>query len=384
MKSGSKLLAVFAAGTLWLTAPLHAWPAEPPAAAKVVALSGEITAGKRALKPGASVAEGDEIASGPGSYVTLEFTDRSVVRLMSDTRLRIEAHRALSAQADFETRLRLGAGALEATVARRRAPDFRVVSIAGSIAVRGTSFRVRGGGETMLVEVLDGRLAVAGASGGVVLVDAGYGTRVTLNEGPRGPVKLLAAPDISRIAELHQRPVVRLRFAPLAGAQRYRVVAAEDRGLRDVLVDNTQRRPDVRIVDLRDGEYFYGVRAIDALGLEGVEAAGRFRLKARPLPPVAQAPEPDAALEPGSVVFRWAAAQESASYRFQLAADDTFAAPLVDRGGLTGREFAVDRLEAGSYYWRLASVRANGDPGPFGDPQPLTLRVPPPPATQTQ
>jgi predicted phage tail protein len=139
------------------------------------------------------------------------------------------------------------------------------------------------------------------------------------------------------------------------------------------------------MIDMRDGEYFYSVRAIDALGLEGLETRGRFRLKARPLPPAVQAPEPDAVLEPGRVAFSWAAVDEAAAYHFQLAADDAFTSPLVDRGGLTTREFAVDKLEAGTYYWRIASVRASGDQGPFGDPQILTLQAPAPaPASQTQ
>ncbi len=386
MKPEAKHLAVISACVLWLAGLSAAWSADPLAGqgvAKVVALSGEAKAGARALKIGDGVAKGEEITSGRGSYATFEFTDQSVVRVMSDSRLRIEAHRLPAPLAEIETRLRLGAGALEATVARRRAPNFTVVSMWGSITVRGTTFRARGSDESMLVEVLEGRVAVTGNTGGPVAVNAGFGTRVTVMEAPLAPVELLRAPDISRAAALQQRPVVRLRFAPLAGAQRYRVVTATDRDLREVVVENTQRRPDVRMVDLRDGEYFYAVRAIDELGLEGPEARGRFLLKARPLPPAAQEPESDAALEPGSVAFSWAAAEEAATYHFQLATDDAFDSPLVNRGGLAAREFVVDKLEAGSYFWRLASVRASGDQGPFGDPHPFTLRAPAP-APQTQ
>ena len=265
MTSESKVLAVFAACAMWLAALPGAWSAElpvKPMAAKVVVLSGDVTAGARALKSGDGLAEAEEIVVGRGSYATLEFTDRSIVRVMSDSRLRIETHHAPSAfSSEFETRLQLGAGAIEAKIARRRVSTFSIASMAGSIASIGASFRVRDVGDVMLVEVLDGRATVTGTSGRPVTVDAGYGTRVMPMEAPLAPVGLLRAPDVSRVSALHQHPVVRLRFAPVPGAQRYRIIAAADRDLRDVLVENTQRRPDVRMIDLRDGDYFYGVRA---------------------------------------------------------------------------------------------------------------------------
>lgn len=385
MKSDASFLAMLSACALWLAGPaaLAANPAAAQGVAKVVALSGEANSGARALKVGDSVAEGEELASGRGSYATLEFTDASVVRLTPDSRLRIEAHRAPAALAVVETRLRLGAGALEASVASRGVPNFTIVSMLGSVAVHGTAFRVRVGEASMFVEVLEGRVAVSGAAGAPVVVNAGYGTRVASNQAPLAPVELLRAPDISRVAELQQRPVVRLRFASLAGAQRYRIVAAADRELREVLVENTQRRPDARMLELRDGEYYFGVRAIDELGLQGAEARGRFRLKARPLPPVAQAPEPEAAMAPGDVVFSWVAVREATSYRFQLATEAAFAAPLVSRDGLLTRELEVENIGAGRYYWRVATVRAGDDQGPFGDPQMFTLQAPAP-APQTQ
>jgi hypothetical protein len=359
------------------------WAAEP-APARVIALGGDVRAGGRGLAIGDGVSEGDEIASGRSSYATLEFTDHTLVRIRPDTRLRVEGHRATAVPAGIDTRLRLDSGALEVVVAQRRAPNFIIASLWGNITVRGTDFRARGGDEAMLVEVLEGAVDVTGTAGasGLARVEAGYGTLVRPMEAPLAPVKLLAAPDVSGIAELHERPVVRLRFAPLTGAQRYRIVAATDRDLLDVVVENTQRRPDVRMVDLRDGDYFYGVRAIDALGLEGAEARGRIRLKARPVPPAAQAPEPDATLPPGTVAFSWAAAEEAVAYRFQLATNETFAELLVNRGGLAAREIEVEKLDAGRYYWRVASLRASGDQGPFGDRQLLTLRAPEPQPTQ--
>lgn len=110
---------------------------------------------------------------------------------------------------------------------------------------------------------------------------------------------LLAAPDISGIAELQETTTVRLRVPPLPGATGYRFRAATDREFRKIVIDTVQRRPEVRIVDLRNDRYFYSVRGVDAGGTQGPEAQGRFRLLRPPAPPVTEisappAPDPSA------------------------------------------------------------------------------------------
>jgi hypothetical protein len=380
MKPASNFFAVFALCALWLVGQPAAWPAEP-AAARVIALSGEMRAGGHALKVGDTVVEGEEISSGLGGRATLEFAGRTVVHIRTDSRLRIQTHRGSGASsAQSEIRLLLDSGAVDVSVAKQGAPSFAIASPSGNLAaVRGTELRARTRVEAMLVEVLEGAVTVAGTAGGQVVVGAGYGTQVKPAQAPLAPVRLLRAPDISGVAQLLERPVVRLRFAPLAGAVRYRIVAAADRDLREVIVDSRPRRPDMRILGLDDGEYFFGVRAIDALDLDGLEVRGRFRLKARPIPPAAEMPPPDAVLVPGNITFTWEPTTgEAAAYRFQLAADEAFATLLVDRGRLAELEFTVEGLKAGRYYWRVASLRAGGDQGPYSDPQMVTLRAPEP------
>ena len=379
MRTALNLVAVFAAWALWLGGPSAAWPAGP-AAAKVTALAGEVRVSGRALKVGDTVAEDEEIATGLEGRATLEFADRSVVRVRTDSRLRIEPNRGPGAPAAGEIRLRLDSGAADVAVAKQGTPSFAIASPSGSLtAARGAEFRARARADALLVEVLQGAVAVASLNGETVEAGAGFGTQVKRANAPLAPVRLLGAPDISGVGQLQQRSVVQLRFAPVAGAARYRIVAAADRELRDVIVDYRPRQPELRILELEDGEYFYGVRAIDALDLDGLEVRGHFRLKARPVPPAPNTPLPGAVLAPGNVTFSWEATSgEAVAYRFQLAADDAFTAILVDRGRIAAMASVVETLKPGRYYWRVASLRAGGDQGPFGDTQLVTLRVPEP------
>jgi len=265
MKLTFKFAAAIAVCTLWLAGQPAAWSAAP-AVAKVIALTGEVRADGRALKAGDTVAEGEAIVSGVEGRAMIEFADRTLLRVRTESRLRIE------------TPLRLDSGAIEAVVPKQ-GPGFGISSPTGNVTTRGAAFRARARPEGLLVEVTGGAVTVSGPAGGPVAVEAGYGMLVKPNEAPLAPVRLLVAPDISGIDALQERQVARLHFAPLPGAVRYRVLVAADRDLRNVIVESRPRRPDLRVLELGDGEYFYGVRAIDELGLDGLEARGSFRLK---------------------------------------------------------------------------------------------------------
>jgi hypothetical protein len=261
-----------------------AWLRREAAGVIVLSVTGDVRSGDRPLKAGDPVPEGAQVISGANGYASLEFADRSVITLKPGTTLRIESHKRNPKLSEFETRLRLGAGEVEAAVTRQRAPNFRIYAPTGNIAVRGTQYRVRGGDDVNQFEILEGKLEVAGASGGSVPVGGGFGTVVRKGEQPIPPVKLLEKPDVSGIPSLIQATTVRLRVPVLEGATSYLFRAATDREFRDMVVETTQRRPEVRIVDLREAEYFYGVRGVDANGLQGQEAVGRFQLQRPPMP----------------------------------------------------------------------------------------------------
>src|ERR1041385_2885498 len=71
----------------------------------------------------------------------------------------------------------------------------------------------------------------------------------------------------------------------------------------------------------------------------------------------------------GRVIFpvqlRWNAGAGSGNYRLQIASDDKFRDILFD-GPVRGEHYVVDKVEPGSYYWRVAPIQ-NG---------PLTFSTP--------
>jgi hypothetical protein len=61
-----------------------------------------------------------------------------------------------------------------------------------------------------------------------------------------------------------------------------------------------------------------------------------------------------------------------------VAATPDFKAPLRDVAGLRALATQLEGLQPGVYHWRLASLRADGDQGPWGDARSFEVVVPPP------
>jgi hypothetical protein len=85
-------------------------------------------------------------------------------------------------------------------------------------------------------------------------------------------------------------------------------------------------------------------------------------------------------VDPGngvSVVFNWQDAEgnPALSYYLQIARTATFAADsiMVDRSGLSSREFRLASLSPGSYYWRIRATGRSGQTTGWNDPWKFTV-----------
>jgi hypothetical protein len=181
------------------------------------------------------------------------------------------------------------------------------------------------------------------------------------------------------VPELFERPLV--RFKPAAPTDVLRVQVAEDSAFDRIVSD--QRVPagtDVRIAGLDDARWYLRARRVDEQGIEGFDATRVFVLKARPEPPAYRSPRADNKQSIGAVDFAWASNVAAPRARLQVASDAAFNNVVLERDNLSDASVTAPFEAAGIYHWRLASVRANGERGPYGDPQRFELRpLPEPP-----
>lgn len=357
---------------------------EQPAVAEALHVHGDVRVVQadgrsEAVVGGMTLAAGAVVRAARQSSVVLRFADGARVLVRPDSELRLE--RLTQSARSAQTQLELRQGSVDSSLPPPAAPGdaaarrYQIRTPVANLGVRGTEFRTRLDGERTGVEVLTGRVAAAAGSASLV-VDPGFGSMLAAGMPPRA-VALLGAPDLGAVAPRIERLPLQLHWIAQPGASAYRaqimVSGRSDALLLDGRFDSARAR---FADDLPDGRYALRVRGIDGSGLEGRDATVEFVLKARPEPPFVQRPrEGQSAYEEG-VDFAWTRHADAARYRLQIAANPAFEPLLVDRSDLAEPSARV-ALPLGSYVWRLASVRADGDQGPFGDSQTFVRRAPP-------
>ncbi|MBI4754865.1 MAG: FecR domain-containing protein [Betaproteobacteria bacterium] len=370
----------------WLNIPYDMLAAEP-ASARVSALTGKASLDGRPLEVGATLGPSQQVETHNDSFVTLSIDDGSSITLQPDSTLRVEKLQRYRNTDAFDIRLNLPAGKVETHVAPRPAGSgrYELRTPSAVIGVRGTRFRVASDrADQSRTEVTEGKVAARtdSARDKPVVIAEGFGLIVDAGQPLAQPVALLPPPSLADTPRERDRPVVRLPFGAVPQARAYRAQVARDGEFRDLLAESVVPAPEAKFAALDDGTYWLRVRGIDARGLEGRDAVTRFRLKARPLPPATLHPAPGAKAVASGLEFRWAEMESVARYVFQISRDQGFAPPHTESETVAASSLAPRRpLEPGEYRWRVASVRADGDQGPFGDPVRLVVRPPTAPAS---
>lgn len=346
---------------------------------EVIATQGSVASGARVLARGDRVMEGDKLTTDDGSFVTIKLADGSTLTVQPKSSLRIETARQLvNSGGVTDTVLRLDGGRLETRVAKQSSNGARyeIRTPTSNMGVRGTMFRVGAddSGKRAQGEVVEGLVAVTASSGKVastseapaLALKAGFGSFVEAGKPPSPPIVLLAAPDITKLPALFQQPDVRFAFPPVPEAGSYRAQVAADKAFTNPIAASTSKTSDVAFGNLPDGVLFLRVRAIDVNGLEGKDASHAFTVKARPLPPILSLPADNARVSSEKIALVWQASADAVAYRVQVAGESSFVAPTIDEKKVSGLTFSPALiLKSVPYFWRVASVNANGDTGPW-------------------
>ncbi len=350
------------------------WTALP---VEVVHVHGTVTGSRGPLVVGMQLMQGDSVDTGAQGALTLRLADGAIAVFAPQTRATL----GLSREAPFgnvrATRIDLDQGAVETTVTPLPTPasrfDVRTPRVV--TAVRGTRFRVAQDALASRHEVLEGRVAAQG--GGPAVVEIGKGAGLRAQGGALGEVvRLLPAPDLSTIPARIERTSQLLQLPAMAGATGWRWQVARDGAFVQRVQEARTTEPSWLLTDLPDGAYQLRVRAADAQSIEGIDAQHAFVLQARPEPPLRLGP-PDGASVIAATPLVWAERSGSAAYRLQVARDAQFADRVLDQAGIrAGRHVFEPALAPGRYHWRLATERADGSLGPWGDPASFTVLEP--------
>jgi len=322
------------------------------------------------LREGAVLKEGDHVRTGERSFVTLELSDSSHIALLPATTVWIKRLRDIGTAHALERRFEVDDGKIETQVSPLKPQDSYDVTTPSIIAgVRGTAFRVTYVADThrTLVEVLDGKVRVAGTGSHngseTALVQRGFG--IAAADGHLADLAaLLAAPALSRPAQVQDGNDIAFELIPLPQATQYRATIATDAGFLNIVDDARSDVPRITLKNRASGTYFVRISAIDANGIEGLSRVYSFT-------------RPDVqtgGLARANFEFRWtdgADIEPSPGWRFTLAHSDDLDEPLVDQHAMVGNRLVLSNLPSGTYYW---SVKAESTGDESGTPHRGTIQ----------
>lgn len=330
-----------------------------------------IAADGRQLTParGLDIAEGSQIVTQAGSFVTLSLEDGSRISMPSNSKVRITRlrHILLTDSVDYEFSVDNGRVRSKVTPFDRDADRYRVRTPVAVSAVRGTDYRVRvdDASGTAFAETVEGQVDVAAGqdigAASAVSVPAGQGAAATVS-GELLTASLLAEPAMVEPAKTQSDPELRFEFEPGATVQGYRMMISSDAGFVDILDEKSSGEPVMTLPAIPDGRYFGKASVLASDGFEGLPSTFSFKRVLSTISGTAGQ---------GDFGFRFKWAGEGSGtrlYRFQLVAGDKAAVPMVDEAGLTADVLTLSDLPDGDYFWRVGVTQFTGDPE---DPEPV-------------
>lgn len=365
-------------GTL-LRIPRHlVW--EEPASVVVQQTSGDVqrrrSGGLDLLHPGEILDAGDAVVTGAGATALLQFENSTRILVLENSELQLRTASVLSNRRDVVSiRVLLTAGEVEIDAHRVKAAGsyFLIETPSAYATTRGTRYRVRAQAEHTIAEVTLGAIAIANTGGGIH-VRQGFGVRVSKDETPAPPQRLLSEPDLGAGQWLARQLPYHLEWPSQQGAVAYRLQLATQDDFSSLALDRVVHTPALELpASLEDGVYYLRLAGIDTGGLQGHWSHGRVDIEARhPLPrpdtPLVSAPE----VADDEIRLSWTASEHAAAYQVQLARRADFSRPLLDVIR-DASSMDLERPRGGKYFVRVRGLDPNGQPGDWSAAQPLEI-----------
>lgn len=348
--------------------------ADEPSEAKVVALSGNVTASVSgdswsALGLGAKITQGMQINTGSNSFLTLALPDASRISLPSNSRIKLSKLRVTRYTNSPRTEITLLRGRVESRVSPLESNQgrFEVRSRLAVAGVRGTHFRVGMGAQGITNEVLSGSVVVGmPKSPDALTLGAAKGNMIDADTVGK-PVDLLPAPRLAGYAAAQEYPATQFTLSKVDGAGAYHLQISTDQEAQNILAETRSAGNQLKIDGITDGDYFVRISAIDKSGLEGLTDTQAVTLKAgaqtaRKKLPHSSAPFVDDS-DDKEISLRWLA-QSGKKFIVQVAHDADFTWLLFTANTSTP-EVRLPRPAFGTYYARVQAIGAEGTAHPF-------------------
>ena len=309
---------------------------------------------------------GSPLTTGDNGNLNLKFADGSSLQMEPNSELSLDTLSSVDGYGIVDSRLRLNQGAVKTRVIKRTpASRFRITTPSAVAAVRGTEYRVSSiDGPTPLMrgEVFEGLVDV-NTDKNTQSVPAGFGITAKKGQALTQPKPLLPAPIFISDATPKLLPI-KVEWQALTDASHYQLELLHDNQLDELIerrqISDTQRTFD----ELAVGCYKLRLRGIDSESLQGL-ASEQALCVAAPL----GIPDLNADHLEYSDRFNaqlsWAAVEDAASYRVQVATDLDFT-NIISDSEQDNRSIALEGETV--LYVRVLAVGSEGQTTVYSTP----------------
>ena len=251
---------------------------EVPADAIVVHVTGQASANGRQISAQSRVPEGQTVVTGPGGFVTLQLSDGSLLSVPSSSSLTLNRLRAFKNVGLTDSIIHVKQGSVESSVAPKGSGvgRFEVRTPLSITGVRGTVLRVHASPQGAQSEVVKGVAHLSSQQSQNATLHQSQGAAI----GPQGKLlgvrPLLPAPALPPL-DPKQFGGRSLSFPAVPGAVKYLVRVSSDAAGADLVSSQEFTKPEISFSSPGPGTYYVVVRAIDALGIGGLDALESFK-----------------------------------------------------------------------------------------------------------
>lgn len=312
--------------------------------ASVIFFKGAVSLNGDPMEDTATLVVGDTFSTGADGFISLEFSNGSVVNLQPESAAILQRLNCLEQDDSCVIEIETTDGSLMTDVEPRDGQplEFRITTPYASAAVRGTVFDVQADPESLLVAVTEGTVAIA-ALGATVPVNEGFGSVTVAGEAPGQPVELLPAPAYRKIPGRVAIGDSVLWWA-LSEVDEYSATLTLDSDGVETIADTMASgdRLEVAALDgVTSGEYYLSLRGIDENGLPGFISS--TRLVVADIAPNLAAPVTTVTREGNDTLVSVVdPAADASGFEIQISTSDDFSDALAVDVGPTGS--AVFRL----------------------------------------
>ena len=317
------------------------------------------------LQAGMYLLMGDTVITASGKAL-LRFADNSSLLLKSQTEIVLNRLSTFndSGMVDTDVRLNRGAGhfSIESQKGKSR---YRISTPSAIAAVRGTRFRISSdpsSGDTMRNEVLEGAVAVS-AEGENKDIVKGYGTLAEKGKKPIPPVELLPAPtlDLSEAINIPQT----LEWQTVEGAISYVVDVFEGESKERLLFSAATEAPQYLLKAMESGSYTLAIRAVDKLGLQGMDTI--LHINATKLLPAPAIIAASVTRSGNSIQVSFPEIDGAVAYQVDVSTASNFST-LVYSEQLSDNSVSIPQPK-GKYYVRAQAIYAKNERSEYSEVQ---------------